>query len=544
MKKLLALLLAMVMVLSLCACSNTTGSSSDDEEDEGEEVEYPIVVEFDPDGTLYTLEIQEKKDASLTFLYDAMGADHLQIYDIYLDDVILEYTFHADGTYKERKGVYSMTFDDLTLTLEITGRDKDEAKAALADYWSESDEPYAQTQLALVNGESVSATAMIPILVIYLDAKIDGSKVKAVTFYEDKDIAESSYTFYSNGAVKTKTLYENGEACVKYTYDRKGNMTEEWHADDPTGTTTPDGPVSTLPVETYPPEAIATEPMPTEPMPPETMPTEPSDWVFTYYPDGNIQSETHYENGSPTFCWEYYENGVVSNYTSWYANGNICYYEILDLNGNLIENGANYENGNPEFVDVYTAGVMISSAYYYENGNIETCIIYDEDGNLDECYFYYEQGGLECYEDYTDGLLFSGVIYDEAGNVLEVYSGNTAPSSGMIHNDIDTIFYGIDELTLGDDYNYYTAAGYPVYIAVAAPLENWLTGSSLYDYVYAFGSEYFDVSCWDSLLAQTNVEGYAPLTPDTYAWLVITISGNPAWEEDESFAYLYMAYIR
>lgn len=539
MKKLLALLLAMAMVLSLCACTNA-GSDGGEEDEQEQEAEYPIEVEFTLEEQTYTLEIQEKKDVSLTFLYTRMDAENLQMYDIYLEDVLLEYTFHADGTYKERKGVYSLDLDELTLTLKISGADRKEAKSSLLAYWEESGEKYAQDQIDLINGEAVSASSMIPVNELFLDVEIDGSKVTAVTFYEEKDVKESEYTFHSNGAIKTEAFYRDGEAYSKYTYDRKGNLTDEWHADDPTDVTGPDYPVNTDPMETYPPE-----PMPTEPMPTEPMPSEPEDWVFTYYPDGSIQSETHYEDGVLAFCWEYYENGTVSNYTSWYANGNICYYEHLDTNGDLLQNGANYENGYPEFVDVYTNGIVTSSAYYYENGNIETCFIYDANGQLDECFFYYEQGGLECYEDYADGLLLNGVLYDETGKVVEVYSGETVPtpSSGMIHNDSQTVIFSIDELTLGSDYNYYTADGRPVYIAVAAPLENWLAGNSLYDYVDYYGAEYFDISCWDSLLAQTNEEGYAPLTPDTYAWLVITISGNPAWEEDESFAYLYMAYL-
>ncbi len=102
--------------------------------------------------------------------------------------------------------------------------------------------------------------------------------------------------------------------------------------------------------------------------------------------------------------------------------------------------------------------------------------------------------------------------------------------------------YQIADLVVGDDGNYYTAEGGAVYVAVAAPLSDWLSGNSLADYVGAYGDSYFGMDHWEELSAAADENGYAPLNADTMAWLTDVITANPAWGEDETCVPYYLAY--
>lgn len=97
------------------------------------------------------------------------------------------------------------------------------------------------------------------------------------------------------------------------------------------------------------------------------------------------------------------------------------------------------------------------------------------------------------------------------------------------------------DLTKGADGNYYVGdklASIPVSAANTANL----SGNSLKDYVDAYGTQYFDTTHWEELLAATGADGYAPLNDDTYAWLLSVITGNAAWGEDESYMPSYITY--
>lgn len=225
MKKLLSLVFTLVMIFSLCACANIG-------QGENKVPKYPFVVEFNPDGTDYTLEIKNEKEAVLTFLYFASHADELEDKGVYVDDVKLEYKFHAAGAYEENEGKYSLTLDEVTLVLDISGKDKAKAKEGLLTYWENSDDRYAQTMIDLLNGEAVPATTMVALVLINMDVEIDDGKVTGVTFYEsNSDVMKVAFTLYANGQVKTKTRYKDGEPVEKYTYDEKGNRTDTWHAE-------------------------------------------------------------------------------------------------------------------------------------------------------------------------------------------------------------------------------------------------------------------------------------------------------------------------
>ena len=99
---------------------------------------------------------------------------------------------------------------------------------------------------------------------------------------------------------------------------------------------------------------------------------------------------------------------------------------------------------------------------------------------------------------------------------------------------------GKASLVLGEDGQYYTKAGWPVFVAVSLPIDYFDKEYSLADYVDSFGDQYFDTTNWAALKALADKNGVAPLTDETYGYLLTTITGNPAWSEDESYLYNYI----
>ncbi len=136
-----------------------------------------------------------------------------------------------------------------------------------------------------------------------------------------------------------------------------------------------------------------------------------------------------------------------------------------------------------------------------------------------------------------------------SGN-LKIYNAKEYAYSGMtvINENATNDFYTINDLTKGADGVYTTPDGNTVYVAVDWALSEWLSGNTLSDYVGAYGDSYFDVSDWDKLVARMDADensdhyGLAPLTDDTYKYLLTTMTGNPAWGESEDDAPNYLAY--
>ncbi len=102
----------------------------------------------------------------------------------------------------------------------------------------------------------------------------------------------------------------------------------------------------------------------------------------------------------------------------------------------------------------------------------------------------------------------------------------------------DNNAYTMADLVKGEDGQYYTADGNAMFIAVNVGL-SWLNGNTLKQYVDAYGEGYFDVSRWADLVAAAGDDGKAPLTDDTLAMLVTTITGNAAWGETADDAMNY-----
>lgn len=95
-----------------------------------------------------------------------------------------------------------------------------------------------------------------------------------------------------------------------------------------------------------------------------------------------------------------------------------------------------------------------------------------------------------------------------------------------------------DDLVLGDD-GVYTYNGEPVVINVGGANDYHLGGNSLNAYVSAYGEQYFGMDHWDELVAACDADGNAPLTEETYAWLLDVVTANAGWGEDESYVPNY-----
>ena len=149
----------------------------------------------------------------------------------------------------------------------------------------------------------------------------------------------------------------------------------------------------------------------------------------------------------------------------------------------------------------------------------------------------YLQAGQTYYFDvyyYDPGLTGSfQILLTEADGLTE---------SGKVENNI-AAFYAVSDLTLGDDGVYRTPEGGTVYIGVDNVGDGgltWLSGNTLHEYVDLYGSEAFDLTHWDALVALMDADGYVLLTPTTLQYLITTITGNPVWQETEADVARYL----
>ncbi len=100
----------------------------------------------------------------------------------------------------------------------------------------------------------------------------------------------------------------------------------------------------------------------------------------------------------------------------------------------------------------------------------------------------------------------------------------------------------------GDDGNYYTSEGWPVYIALDnADGLSWLGGYTLKFYVeyYSNGdgtNAYFDETNFADLLGAMDENGLIALNDENYEWLKTLITGNAAWGESEADISNYFVY--
>lgn len=99
--------------------------------------------------------------------------------------------------------------------------------------------------------------------------------------------------------------------------------------------------------------------------------------------------------------------------------------------------------------------------------------------------------------------------------------------------------YTLEDLTLGEDGQYVSPEGSPMFVGVNFDL-SWTaqSGGTLQELVEGYGDQYFNMERWEELVALADENGLAPLTEDSYAMLVSVISTD-AWMEDESNAPCY-----
>ena len=104
--------------------------------------------------------------------------------------------------------------------------------------------------------------------------------------------------------------------------------------------------------------------------------------------------------------------------------------------------------------------------------------------------------------------------------------------------------YSFDEFTKNADGQYVTPLGDLVYWAVDFPLQEWLGGNSLADYVGAYGAAYFGMDTWEALCELVDENGLVPCTDETYALFAPVTCTNPNWNESEADlpAYLICAH--
>ena len=172
----------------------------------------------------------------------------------------------------------------------------------------------------------------------------------------------------------------------------------------------------------------------------------------------------------------------------------------------------------------YAYKIALNPNATWENGtpiNAET-YVYSMKMLLDPNYKNYRS------TDYMDGDL-------SIANAIEYYY------QGESNYNESTV--GIEALVKGEDGNYYSKDGWPIYIGVGYGL-SWLGGYTLVDYVGAYGDAYFDVTNWNDLQALANADGVVALNDTTYEYLKTLVTGNPNWGETEAdmFNY-YLEYV-
>ena len=101
--------------------------------------------------------------------------------------------------------------------------------------------------------------------------------------------------------------------------------------------------------------------------------------------------------------------------------------------------------------------------------------------------------------------------------------------------------YTMADLTKGENGQYYSASGEPVYIGLNFPLA-WTSGNTLADYVGAYGAQYFDMTNWAGLLEQADDEGLIPLTDENLKLFTPVTCGNPNWGETADDLPNYFVY--
>ncbi len=142
----------------------------------------------------------------------------------------------------------------------------------------------------------------------------------------------------------------------------------------------------------------------------------------------------------------------------------------------------------------------------------------------------------------SPNYLFDTAANYYAGNYIIHNAQNYVKQgqSGWFDNGVTG--FGFDELVLGSD-GKYTLGGGECYIALKAALD-WCSGYSLNTYVSAYGSQYFGVEAYNSLLALADEDGNVPVTEESLGLLTHVITDVEAWGEtqEDTVNYMYVYY--
>ncbi len=119
-----------------------------------------------------------------------------------------------------------------------------------------------------------------------------------------------------------------------------------------------------------------------------------------------------------------------------------------------------------------------------------------------------------------------------AGAEAYANAGRTAWSDSKGTLDVTTFVKGADGV-------YTTADGLKLTIGIDFPLD-WTSGNTLKQYVDAYGTDYFDVTNWEALVALMDSDGLIPYTDENVALFLPVITGNPAWGETDAELTQYL----
>lgn len=101
--------------------------------------------------------------------------------------------------------------------------------------------------------------------------------------------------------------------------------------------------------------------------------------------------------------------------------------------------------------------------------------------------------------------------------------------------------YTIADLVKGEDGNYNTPDGLPVYIGVNYAMA-WTNNNTLKQYVDSYGTTYFGLERWEELVALMDDDGLVPCNDETLAMLAATTTTNANWGETEAELPNYLIY--
>ncbi len=132
-----------------------------------------------------------------------------------------------------------------------------------------------------------------------------------------------------------------------------------------------------------------------------------------------------------------------------------------------------------------------------------------------------------------ESAVAGGEAYFNAGSIAQVENFDGAAMK----------YDSLEALTKNADGVYCNEEGLSVSIAVGAPLNNWLQGDSLKDYVEAYGDAYFGTATWEQLIALMDPKtGLVPLTDESYALFVPVTTSVADWGESEADVPAYWTY--